>query len=515
MPREFKPIVWTQLTNEHVGQRFWIVPNDRLKLAGLTGKPVPEDKKKPILLLSGVFKGHVDGVWGRPIFAEFQNKDDAPVKKTAGTYPHETLHTYFYFEPVEIGSLATTVKKENIVRTLGVSANMLEEGEGDAGAGAGAGSSYSREQRISTDLLLDTLILGENKQTVKQILMRASKPDLSVVRQMPVSQTAALQLLPEGKKEEDLERIEYITPTTKYGPSYRYVTTVTYFKDCIGLLMDSDKFTEEQKTEYYKLFVANGANPSVSLTLAVANLNVPVVRMLLEAGADSNTVTKYFWKTEEYFTTPVKAVIPQTLITKVHSVRYIPIDKETQMKKWKNMEVLTEELLKARDFVEQDGKLAMVEPDQGTLTIEPFISLPMLQELRGRVTRNLEETERVRQIQAGPNSYEKRVLEHITWYQYHGIIIGRILAKLEEISTRQRSAPGGNLAEQARLNAVAHGFRNETRNNRRNHAFASYAERNAMMNGNMNVRSRKGRKSRKSRKNRAVLARDVYGYHSP
>ena len=497
MPREFKPVPVSSLQDEHIGQRFWIVPTDRLKLANLLGKPVPEDKKKAIMLLSGVFKGRVEPRWGRPIFAEFQNKDDTPVKKTAATYPDEKLHTYFYYEPVEIGAaVAMAVKKENILRTLGVSANMLEEGEGE-GEKREVVPSYSREQRESTDLLLDTLILGENKQTVKQILNRQTKPNLSVVRQMPVSTTAALQLLPEGKKTGDVEQTEYITPTTKYGISSKKVTTVTYFKDCIALLMDSDKFSNEKKLEYYQLFLANGTNPSVSLTLAVANLNVPVVRMLLDAGADPNTVTKCFWKTEEFYTTPVKAVIPQTLITKVS---YIPIDVETQKKKWLNMEAVTEELVKAREFVEQDGKFVMVEPDQGTLTIEPFVSKQMLQELQGRLAKHLEETEKLRELQAGPNTYEKRASSHISWYERHGEVLNRILAKFEEISTIQRLMPGMNLAEQARRNAVAHGFRNETLNNRQNNAFLSYAERNAFRNGNMNGQSRKGRKDRKSRK---------------
>jgi len=510
MPREFKPISWTTLKDEHIGQRFWIVPNDRLKLAGLTGKPVPEDKKKAILLLSGVYKGLTDYMvspWvKRPIFAEFQNKEGAPVKKTAGTYPDETKHSYFLYEPVDIGALATAVKKENMVKALGVSANMLEEAEAEAGAGSAAPApapapGFSREQRKSTDLLLDTLIQGENRQTVKQILDRKAKPDLSVVRQMPVSFVAATQLLPKGKKAGDMEKRGYSYSAGKGKPAQRVATemNITMFKDCIGLLMDSNAFSQEQKQEYFQLLLERGANPSTSLTLAVANLNIPVAKMLLDAGADPNTVTKYFFKEEPFYTTPVKAVIPETMVKRSEDYEYSNVDVETQKKKWINMERVTALLLQPRDFVEQDGKLVLADPSPETITVEPFISLPMLQELQGRLAAHMQETERVRPILAGPYTYEQRMLVHISWYERHAEVLSGILHKLEEVSTRQRMAPGGNLAEQARRNAVAHGFRNETRNNRQSNAFLAYAERNANRNGSRMERTRKTRRHHRTK----------------
>jgi hypothetical protein len=383
---------------------------------------------------------------------------------------------------------------------------MLEaEEEAEAGAGAGAGSAaaapaptFSREQRKSTDLLLDTLIQGENRQTVLQILNRASKPDLSVVRHMPVSFVAATQLLPKGKKEGDIETSRYSYVAKSTGGQYTTTMNITIFKDCIGLLMDSRRFTHEQKQEYTQLLLERGANPSTSLTLAVANLNIPVVKMLLDAGADPNTVTKYFFKEEPFYTTPVKAVIPETMVTRSEVTEHSRVSVDIQKKKWADMETIAALLVQPREFVEQDGKLVMADPSPDTITVEPFISLPMLQELQGRLQANIQETERVRPILAAPSTrsslYEQRHLVHTTWYERHTEVLSRILARLEEVSTRQRMAPGMNLAEQARRNAIAHGFRNETRNNRQNKAFLAYAERNANRNGSRMERTRKTRR---------------------
>ena len=259
--------------------------------------------------------------------------------------------------------------------------------------------------------------------------------------------------------------------------------------------MDSDKFSEEQKQEYSQLLLERGADPSTSLTLAVANLNVPVARMLLDAGADPNTVTKYFFKEEPFYTTPVKAVIPETMVTRSEASSYSKVDVERQTKKWANMEAIAALLVQPREFVEQDGKLVLADPSPDTRTVEPFISLPMLQELQGRVQTHVEETKRVRPILAGPNTHEKRQFVHITWYERHAEVLSRILKTLEEVSTRQRTAPGFNLFEQARKNAVAHGFRNETRENRQSNAFRNQAATNAFRNGSMQG----GRKTRRHR----------------
>ena len=330
MPREFQPILLIEegdfgdpilfvLGEEHEGQRFWIVPDVILEDANLKekkkeevsspwhkkkilyAKPVPEDMKDEILLVSGVFKGRQVGSFSnsrylRPIFADFWNKDGKPVETIAGIYPEEKetggflpesyggrvnpifagtvgdpyatfkLRTFYYYEPKEIGALATSVPRDIAMEVLGVTEDLLQEDAEDAG---GAVAPYTRERRIITDRLLDTLITGGNESNIEEIFQSEPKPDLSVVRQMRLSFTAEANLVP---KRGIGEKKNYFYRTLWYEKA-------SMFKDCIGLLMDNESFSEDKKKKYCQFFLLNGADPSVSLTLAVANRNLTFVQM--------------------------------------------------------------------------------------------------------------------------------------------------------------------------------------------------------------------------------------------
>jgi len=438
MPREFAPPLTSYfLREEHIGKRFWIVKNDSLRRDKLVGKPIPDEKRtqRSLLLLSGVLLGYTDRD-KRPVFGDFLNKDGEAVVRTGGRYPDEDTHTYFPFAPVEIVSRVSEVKKETIMKTLGVDADMLGQEDTVIRTNANANANASRRASATwnnTNLLLDTLMNGESRQTVTQILQRKDAPDLTVIRRQPVSYVAALHLLPKGMTKNDILVDSHRGSQTK-------AKNLLYQKDCIGILIDSTAFDHDQKRQYLRLLLEKGADPSISLVLAVAKEEAEFVRILLDAGADPNTVTSYFMNDVEFHTAPLLAATPETLVfTGLDTYnRMVP---DLQRHAFVQMRTVVDELLKTRESTEETG----------TLVTETFVSKQMLSELRDR----LAVYERDRETKAK----DKAEKLHPSWYDTYIQTLTYILSKAEEVSIRQRMAPGFDLAEKAEEDAIAHGFR--------------------------------------------------------
>ena len=352
---EYQPVPIGSLV---VGQRYYIVPKSRLQTAklytvvssafryrkGIDIKPIPEAKKKTILLLSAVLASKGGGWSDVLTFNNFQNKDDEPSKDTR----KNEEYLYFSFTPTPVPTvMGSTVTAADAAKTIGelsenVPASMREEGaaaEAVAGPGAAAAAPTVPELRTpmtpavkkTTDELMNTLRLGEARVSISDILKRKNTPQLENLENRLLNYTHAVRILPS----------DYPLPP----PQYYGVQTVNVFSPygAIELLIGSPRFTADQKDRYIREMVALGADPSKALVTAILKYDTRILNLLLDLGADPNYVSEYKSTdgSQRFLTSPLLAAIPAR-ITDLPST-------------WEAVQPFLQTLAQHRTFVMNEG----------------------------------------------------------------------------------------------------------------------------------------------------------------
>ena len=435
-----------------VGQRYYIVPESRLitnkfhtkamldkysrRLANDV-KPIPAAKKNTMFLLSGVATS-VGGYYTEPTFNNFWNKDDAPSKDTRKA---EEKYVYFSFTPTPVPIIGATVTEEEAKATVGeLSPDVLPESLRLAAAEAGAGSAAAPAPaptpsapqiqtlmtpavKKTTDELVATLKLGESRLSVSDILKRKNTPQLENLENRLLTRSYALQILPTDYP---------IPPDQYYG-----VQTVNVYSPygAIELLIESRHYTLEQKERYIREMVSKGADPSKALITAIlSNLNIPLVDLLLDLGADPNYVSEYKTtdRTRRFLTTPILAALPTQMIG-------YPL-------LWNNMKQVLQSLVKIRTFVEQDGALVSANrnslPD-GTMVHETVahITPKVIEIYKQRLAEHLHAKPSAERLNAH-RAYQELLNWAVSYLIEQSELQGAVLAE-----------PGGPLYEEARARA--------------------------------------------------------------
>jgi hypothetical protein len=441
---EYKPVSGSAV----VGQRYYIVPESRLitnkfLTKAILGKysrrandvkPIPAAKKSSMLLISGVATSE-GSYYTAPTFNNFWNKDDAPSKDTRKA---DEKYVYFSFSATPVPIIGATVTEEEARATVGeLSPNVLPESLRPAAAEAGAGSASSGSSspapliqtpmtpavKKTTDELVATLKLGESRLSVSDILKRKNTPQLENLENRLLTRSHALQILP----------TDYPVPPDQYYG----VQTVNVYSPygAIELLIESRHYTLDQKKRYIREMVSKGADPSKALITAIlSDLNIPLVALLLDLGADPNHVSEYKTtdKTQRFLITPILAALPTQMIG-------YPL-------LWNNMKQVIQSLVKIRTFVEQEG--ALVSANRNSLP-----NGTMVHETTAYITPKVIEI------------YQKRLAEHIhakpsaqrlDVHRAYQELLNWVIAYLIEQSEKQGAVlaePGGPLYEEARARA--------------------------------------------------------------
>jgi hypothetical protein len=460
---EYKPV---EAVNLVVGQRFYIVPKSRLvsnKLVTIVSstiryqrfeiKPIPDTKKNTIFLLSAVLTSKSDGWYTSFTFDNFWNKDNAPSKDTRKSTEE---YVYFSFTPTPAPTvMGSTVTSKEAKATIGelaenvLPASMRPVEKPEAGAGAGSAlvapelpeirTAMTPAIKKTTDELIATLRLGEARVSVSDILKRKNTPQLENLVNRLLYRTHAIQILPSDYP---------IPPGDYYGP--KHVNVYSPY-GAIELLIESQRFTHEQKERYIREMVHMGADPSKALVTAILYSDLHCLNVLLDLGADPNYVSEYKSTDEKqrFLTSPLLVAIP---------ARFAETNNN-----WAHIQPILQTLIQHRTFVlNAEGELTRMErnslPD-GTLVYETvaFITPKILDTFNLRLQDHIRATAEKKARFVGRNFIsEARYTE----------VVQRWIHYLEEESEKQGALlaePGGLAYEEARARAYgpALGTRNE------------------------------------------------------
>ena len=469
---EYKEVVASNLV---VGQRYYIVPFDRLKVAKLVTariiygqhvfitKPIPAAKKGTILLQSAVLTENIPSYPFTRKFAEFWNKDGKPLAKSPDVNKGE--FKYFSYEPTPVPIVGSTVSDANVASTVGnLSPNYMPPSMNSATATdsttataatatdsttATATDSTTAITAVavatpavqkSTDLLIKALTSGESGiVTISSILKRKDLPLLENLVNHPLSPENGEKLIP----------IEFDIPATKGFRARRINVHSPY--GALELLIESNErlFSHDDKMKYIELLVSKGADPSNALVTAILHYDLPIVNLLLDLGADPNIVREY--KTpdgkQRFLTSPLLASLPVRMIL-YNDAWITPI---------------LDSLTQFRTFVEKDGHLVLVDRDsipEGTPVYETVahITPNILKTLNDRLDNNLKATEIRKAVPSRKDvpSTNKRNILPLMYYEKYTTFLNAMIGFLTGKSEQQASRlaePGGPLYEEARARA--------------------------------------------------------------
>jgi len=449
---EYKPVPEVSLV---VGQRYYIVPKSRLlsnklvKIVNSTtrysrfdAQSLPEAKKMKILLLSAVLDSKGAG-WSSALrFSKFWNKNNEPASDTRKSTDEQV---YFSFTPTPVPTvMGSTVTAEDAKKTIGeLSENVIPESmrapiEAEAGAGSVTVSApeirtvMSPAVKKTTDELITTLRLGEARVSISDILKRKNAPQLENLTNRLLHRTQAMQILPS----------DYPMPPYQYYGDQHVKVYSPY--GAIELLIESQRFTHDQKAHYIRELVNKGADPSKALVTAILHNNIRALNVLLDLGADPNYVSEYKTTdgTQRFLTSPLLVAIP-TRMTEVNDVWVYYVHS------------ILKTLIQHRTFVmdERDGLTLMNRnsvPD-GTPVYETvaFITPKLLGTFRERLN---EHADAITRYSALPKR-DLRVLEQLNKYAE---ILKGCIHYLEEEAVKQGALlaePGGPAYEEARARA--------------------------------------------------------------
>ena len=453
---EYKEVVASNLV---VGQRYYIVPFDRLKVAKLVTagiiygqhvfitKPIPAAKKGTILLQSAVLTENIPSYPFTRKFAEFWNKDGKPPAKSPDVNKGE--FKYFSYEPTPVPIVGSTVSDANVASTVGnLSPNYMPPSMNSATATdsttATAATAITAVAtpavQKSTDLLIKALTSGESGiVTISSILKRKDLPLLENLVNHPLSPENGEKLIP----------IEFDIPATKGFRARRINVHSPY--GALELLIESNErlFSHDDKMKYIELLVSKGADPSNALVTAILHYDLPIVNLLLDLGADPNIVREY--KTpdgkQRFLTSPLLASLPVRMIL-YNDAWITPI---------------LDSLTQFRTFVEKDGHLVLVDRDsipEGTPVYETVahITPNILKTLNDRLDNNLKATEIRKAVPSRkvvPSTNKRNILPLMYYEKYTTFLnamIGFLTGKSEQQASRL-AEPGGPLYEEARARA--------------------------------------------------------------
>jgi len=450
---EYKPI---EAANLVVGQRYYIVPKSRLvsnKLVTIVSstlryerfeiKPIPDAKKNTILLLSAALASKGTTGWYTSFtFNNFWNKDNAPSKDTRKSTEE---YVYFSFTPTPVATvMGSTVTAEEAKATIGelaenvLPASMLPVEKPEAGAGSAPVAPEFPELKTpmtpavkkTTDELINTLRLGEGRVSISDILKRKNTPQLENLLNRLLTRVGAIQILPSDFP---------IPPDQYYG-----VQSVNVYSPygAIELLIESQRFTPEQKERYIRELVHKGADPSKALVTAILHNNLRLLNVLLDLGADPNYVNEYksVDGKQRFLTSPLLAAIPARMSDVSHT--------------WVQVQSILQTLIQPRTFVmNADGELNRVSrnslPD-GTLVYETvaYITPKILDAFHVRLIEHIDAIAKKKALPKYPGSplYDNNYTEMLQgWIHY-----------LEDESVKQGALlaePGGPIYEEARARA--------------------------------------------------------------
>jgi hypothetical protein len=455
---EYKEVVASNLV---VGQRYYIVPLDRLKVAKLVTpgiiygqhifitKPIPAAKKGTILLQSAVLTENNPSYPFTRKFSDFLNKDGKPLAKSPDVSKGE--FKYFSYEPTPVPIVGSTVSEANVASTVGnLSPNYMPPSMNSAAAGAGSAvpdvptvaetEVATPAVQKSTDLLIKALTSGESGViTISSILKRANPPLLENLVNHPLSPVNGEKLIP----------IEFDIPATKGFRARRINVHSPY--GALELLIESNErlFSHDDKMKYIELLVSKGADPSNALVTAILHYDLPIVNLLLDLGADPNIVREY--KTpdgkQRFLTSPLLASLPVRMIL-YNDAWITPI---------------LDSLTQFRTFVEKDGHLVLVDRDsipEGTPVYETVahITPNILETLQKRLDDNLKATEIRKAVPSRKDvpSTNKRNILPLMYYEKYTTFLNAMIGFLTGKSEQQASRlaePGGPIYEEARARA--------------------------------------------------------------